>query len=266
MPESPKERPFLKWLIQIASVIGAAALAALLARWGIPVPPLPPITVEPPPIILPTPPTPPNPPAPETKPDPFNAIAKLSFPGVGCSATVIGPRRPDGRWWVLTASHCCKGPGQHGTIRFRSGKTVGVVVQHLDRTPDYAWMLTETNGDDLPYTTLAPETPPVGSPIWHAGYGVDVPGNVEKGSILQLPDNNGQIRMRLSVSSGDSGGGICLDSDGRVVSCVCCTSGIGRLSDVWGTSVEAARKGQIEESAIWEWTPSPVPIRTGPKK
>ncbi len=54
----------------------------------------------------------PAPPKPDPKPpgdgklDPVAALGRIRFGNAGCTATVIGPRRPDGKWDVLTAAEC----------------------------------------------------------------------------------------------------------------------------------------------------------------
>lgn len=254
-------------LFHLLSMFAAVALSVLGARFGVPIPPpvIAPGTIPPPNVIVQPPPVPMNPtapePAPRPKSDPEKAICRLSFPGVGCTATVIGPRRVDGRWWVLTASHCVKSVGQHGTIRLKDGRTTGVIVASLDRRSDCCWMTTETNAEDYPFALVADAAPKPGTKIWHMGYGVDVPGNREDGSVLDGPDQNGQLRMRISVSSGDSGGGIVCDSSGRVVSCVCCTTARGRVADVWGASPEAIARTLPTALAKDDWEPLEIPLR-----
>lgn len=251
-----------RW-IQFAAALLAAVLAAVGARYGIPIPP-PPFPApgeQPGPGQAPPPPPAPRPIPTEPPPDAPAAIARIQFGNAGCSATVIGPRRPDGRYWVLTASHCVSSVGQHGTMRLLDGRTVGIVVQSLDKTSDCCWCYTESNAEVLPYAHLARSSPAPGTRIWHAGYGVDRPGNREEGTIDAAPDSNGQLRMTLSVSSGDSGGGICLTDANEVVSCVCCTAARGQRAAVWGASVEAIRRAQPTVMVLDDWTPIPVPER-----
>lgn len=241
------------WLIAIV----AAALAALATRWGLPAPPPPPIIIEQPPDKPPLPDAPPK----EPDPDPLAAIVRISSGNVGCSATVIGPRRPDGRYWVLTAAHCVNGTGQRWTMKFRDGRSIGAVVTNFNRTADFAWMVTDANNVVLPHALMAESSPPVGTRIWHAGFGVDVPANREDGTVLATADGNGQIRMRLSVSSGDSGGGIVYDQSGRIVSTVCCTTRRGATADVWGAAPEVFRPGQRDNVDLDDWRPLEVPER-----
>lgn len=257
-----KDRPWLQALI--AGLV--AALAAVLGSQVVPPPVVPP--QPPPPIVIPPQPPPPPvepPKPPEPKPDTLNAIVRISAPGVGCSATIIGPRRVDGRWWVLTAAHCVSGNGQRWSLKFRDGRSAGATVVNFDRKSDHAWMLTESNTEMFPFALLAESSPPPGTPIWHAGFGVDRPANREDGVITDVPNGDGQIRMRLSVSSGDSGGGICVTADGRIVSCVCCTTGRGQVADVWGASVEAIRRNQVALVDVEEWRPLEIPLMPPPK-
>ena len=141
-------------LIQLLTTAATIALAVIAARFGIPIPPpqVPPIDI--PPIVLPPGTLPPGTPLPDTSPDPTNAIVRLSLRGVGCSATVIGPRRQDRRWWVMTAAHCVERTGQTGTIRFLDGRVTSVTVQSFDRTADVCWMSTDDNGRCSPTRCL----------------------------------------------------------------------------------------------------------------
>jgi hypothetical protein len=249
---------WITWLL----MVGAAFLAALGARWGIPIPPPPVITQPPDPP--PAPPAPPTPPAPT--PNALAAIVRISSGNVGCSATVIGPRRPDGRWWVLTASHCVSGTGQRWSMRFRDGRTSGFQVVNFDRRADWCWGVTDTDAADLPFALTADSTPAVGTKIWHAGYGIDVPGNREDGTITSGVLSDGKIQMRMSVSSGDSGGGIVIDSAGRIVSTVCCTSNVGGRGEVYGAAPESFNTGRRDTVSLDEWKPIPIPVREVPKE
>ena len=127
----------VNWLIAIA----AAIAAAIGARYGIEIPPPPPVVIPDQPTRPPAPDTPPT----EPTPDPLGAIVRISSGNVGCSATVIGPRRPDGRYWVLSAAHCVNGAGQRWTMRFRDGRQTGAVVVNFNRAADWAWLVTDAN-------------------------------------------------------------------------------------------------------------------------
>lgn len=214
----------------------------------------------------PEPPPPgPNPPKPgHGKLDPPNAIGRIQFGSAGCSATVIGPRRPDGRWDVLTAAHCMGMAGQQGTMKMpASGKVVAVRVAVRDAARDIAWLETEPV-EDLEYALLADRNPPVGAPVWHQGYGVDRPRSLETGTVEAGENQSGQLRFLLSVSSGDSGGGIFESSTNRVVSTVCCTSGMARKASMWGGSVEQAIKVRpVAKTDTFDsdWRPVEIPLR-----
>jgi hypothetical protein len=221
--------------------------------------------------IEPCPPTPPPPkPKPDPKPpvdgklDPPGALGRIRFGNAGCTATVIGPRRPDGRWDVLTAAHCVSGVGARGTLMLKDGRSLTLQVVAHHPGPDVAWCITEESIADLPYARIAPANPPVGTKVWHMGFGIDQPGNREDGEVAAAEDNNGQLRMILSVSSGDSGGGIFRADTNELVSVVCCTSGMARKVSMWGAATTIIRRTrpQTTEDA---WLPLPIPVRPWPR-
>lgn len=230
------------------------------------------------------PPMPPNPnPNPKPNPpnpgggtlDPSNAIGRIQFGNAGCSATVIAPRLPDGRWRVLTAAHCIGGQGQKGTMRMpKSGKTYGVTVHKYDRECDLCWLITDSSIDDIEYANLSPGNPPVGTAVWHQGYGFHLPRNREDGVVTGGENSSGQLRFTLNVSSGDSGGGIFRADTNEVISAVCCTAGIAVKTSMWGGSTAQARRlmptsagEDTSENSVTEqtdWKPLPLPIRSDP--
>lgn len=207
----------------------------------------------------------PNPPDGHGRLDPLNALGRIRFGSAGCTATVIGPRRPDGRWDVLTAAHCMRGVGEKGTITLRgTTQSIPITIVSHHKTPDVAWAVTDGPHDDLPYAMLATSNPAPGTPIWHAGYGVDTPGNREDGVVAAEENRDGQIRMTLSVSSGDSGGGIFRADTNEVISTVCCTSGMARKVSMWGGSTQQCnrhRPARVSEVEPNGWSPLPIPIR-----
>jgi hypothetical protein len=223
------------------------------------------VTIE---SCAPVPPTPPKPdPKPDPKPgdgklDPVNALGRIRFGSAGCTATVIGPHRPDGRWDVLTAAHCVSGVGARGTMTLKDGRSFGLRVVAHHRTPDVAWCVTEDEIANLPYAMIAAKNPEPGTAVWHMGYGVDKPGNREDGVIAEGENAQGQLRMILSVSSGDSGGGIFRADTNELVSVVCCTSGMGRKVSMWGCSAEVAQRTRPRATDDEEgWLPVPIPLR-----
>ncbi len=193
--------------------------------------------------LAPTPPPTAPPPTvpPGKKADPLAATGRIRFGSAGCTATIIGPRRADGRWDVLTASHCVGGVNTRGTITLKDGRVLGIKTVGFYATPDLAWCVTDDVIEDLPYAMIAVKNPEKGTAIWHQGYGVDKPGNLEEGTVDASADSNGQLEMTLSVSSGDSGSGIFRKDTGELVAVVCCTSGRGSRTRMWGGCAEAAQ-------------------------
>jgi hypothetical protein len=75
----------------------------------------------------------------------------------------------------------------------------------------------------------------------HCGYGVHIPGNREDGYVVARENADLQVRYRLSVSQGDSGGGIIATATGELLSPVCCTTRLNGVGDVWGASPRVIR-------------------------
>ncbi len=225
----------------------------------------------PPVVTPPTPKDPPvTPPAPKPKPDPVNALGRIQFGNAGCTATVVWPRRSDGRWDLLTAEHCVDAVpiGARGQMQLRnSNSRIGVVLVSRESKSDIAWLVTDSADlADLPFAILADKTPAPGTKIWHAGYGVHIPGNREDGEILQLPNSDNQVQYALSVSSGDSGGGIFNNETGELLSPVCCTTQKNVKARVWGGSPERATqlrpKPRAETDDVDNWfRPTAIPER-----
>ena len=194
----------------------------------------------------------------EAKPDPVNALARISTSKGGCTACVVGPRRADGRWDVLTASHCVLGVGDRATMRMKDGRVLGIRVVVHQRGPDLAWCVTEDVVESLPFANLAAVQPSAGVRVWHMGYGVDKPGNREDGVVNGV--SGAQLRFTLSVSPGDSGGGILNSETGELVSTVCCTEGFARRVTMYGAStnaIRAARPGAVNLAELPEVAPEP---------
>lgn len=222
-----------------------------------PAPPPAPPGKEPPPGALP----------PNKLADPAGALVRLRAGSSGCTATVIGPRRPDGKWDVLCAAHCFGGTSKAAQIQLKTGRILGVTLTTIDRRADIAWLVTNESVEALPYALLAPAAPPPGTKIWHAGYGVHVPGNREEGTVSGPINADGQLPMRLSVSSGDSGGGIFRVDTGELVANVCCTRSRSAFADVWGGSSPNAIKlrpvAAPDPSFLsddFKWAPKSIPI------
>lgn len=177
--------------------------------------------------------------------DPPAALARIQFGNSGCTATVIGPRRADGRWDILTASHCMPGVGSKGSMKLKDGRSFNVRVVVHEKRPDLAWMITEdATVEDMPFANLSATNPAAGVKVWHAGYGVDVPGNREDGEVRTSENSDGQTQFFLSVSPGDSGGGVLRSDTNEVVSTVCCTAALARKADMFGASIASIRKAR----------------------
>lgn len=217
-----------------------------------------------------------EPPPPGQPADPVAATVRLRFGNSGCTATVVGPRRPDGKWDVLTAAHCTGGVGSRGTITLKNGQSLAVTVTVRNTTADLAWMVTDQVIEQLPFANLATTNPAPGTALWHQGYGIDVPGNRETGTVTRGPDQNGQLQMHLSVSPGDSGSGIFRQDTGELIAVTCCTSGLARRAAMWGGASTvainlrprvAAQTSPVVPSRLHpildltETVPVPIPVR-----
>lgn len=194
---------------------------------------------QPPPNPLPPVKPPPEDSAPEGAATVQKAIGKIRFGTSGCTATVIHPRRPDGRWDVLTAAHCLPAGAAKGTMTLRDGRSFAVSVASRHVTPDLAWLVAETK-DALPSARLAQKDPAPGTKVFHWGFGTDQPGNQEHGTLQQARNGQGQLQFWLSVSPGDSGGSIIDAQTGEVLASVCCTAGLARPAQMWGGSAALA--------------------------
>lgn len=242
-----------KWV----TTIGAIVAAILAGMGGLSTTPRP---LQTPPANPTSPSSPPK--QEEPKPQTLQAIGQIQFGSAGCTATIIGPRRPDGRWNVLTAAHCVRGQASAGKMKLKDGTVLVVDVVTVKPTPDLCWLVTRDNIPNLPFALLAEKNPEPGTKIWHAGYGIHIPGNREDGVVIESQNSGGQTRFTLSVSSGDSGGGIAIDSTGKIVSCVCCTDTLSGRGNVWGASVESIRNAlTFQTQHEFQWTPLDIPIR-----
>lgn len=195
-----------------------------------------------------TPSQPPAQPGATSKIDPLKALGLIRFstnnpkrPGEAamCTATVMHPQLPDGRWEILTAAHCVAGEGQRGTLATRdnvgldekgrpqvydSSSMLAVTVASMDKTCDLAWLVTDQPVADLYCAKLASANPSPGVRVWHSGWGIHKPGNREDGIVKQSEGAKGQtVFTGINVSQGDSGGGIIRTDTGEVLSAVCCT-------------------------------------------
>lgn len=202
------------------------------------------------------PPAPPAPP-PSRAADPTSAIGKVQMGNGYCSGTVVTDLDDSGRQFVLSAAHCFSSVGEGCEFRSRGGRVVAGRVVGIDKRSDAAIVLIRPGREPLPWVPLAAKIPVVGSPVYHAGYGFDSPQNREDGTVSGGLTSDGKLQYRLSVSNGDSGGGIIASSSGEVLSPVCCTTRIAGTGDVFGASplrclemLTAARTEQTADRPI----------------
>ena len=241
---------FIAILAAVITLLGGTT--ATQVRGGGCYSPPPPVIVPPPPPTVPAPPAtkpdpePAPPPKPEPTKEPIRAVVRVIMSGGYCSGTIVGAPRKDGTVTIVTAAHCLRAVGErvtlhtlHDTGNTRSFAATAIAI---DRTADAAILVSESPQPGLPWLPLATETPEVNTAIWHAGFGQDQPGNVEKGRVLAKPNRDGQTQYWLSVSPGDSGGGIMLDSQGRLLSPVCCTTNLAAPGNVWGAAPEVLQR------------------------
>jgi len=195
--------------------------------------------------IIPDPPTPVKPPQ---KADAPAAIGRLSMGNVGCTGTIIGPVKDDDKEIsILTAAHCLK-VGVTGTMLLKDGRKIAFKCVSRNEKADCAWLTAPRPGGYVPFALLAQELPEKGSPVWHQGYGIDQPGNIEKGTFQGVTSDGAQCQFSISVSSGDSGGAIVLTEDGKVISPVCCTTRLSGPGTVYGSTpqnADAIRPGRV---------------------
>lgn len=171
-----------------------------------------------------------------------DAIGKIQFGKYGCTATVIGPvGDADETLEILTAAHCVK-VGEHGQMKLRDGRQFAVQCVSRDAASDAAWLVAKRPAGEIPCLYLAASTPAFGSGVWHAGFGIDKPGNREAGSLKGVTSDGRKCWYRLSVSSGDSGGAIVLTDDDMVLSPVCCSNNRGGMGDVFGATPAACQR------------------------
>lgn len=189
-----------------------------------------------------TPPEPPPPPGPPPgSADPLNARLRLRHGSAGCTGTVLGPRSDPRNVWALTAAHCVPGVGGRGEATTTQGQSFPTEVAASDSRADLALLHLQGAQPGLTYADVAAANPSPGTRVWHAGYGVDVPGDRVDGTVRTPENRSGQTVFDLAASSGDSGSGIYRSDTGEIVSVVCCVSGFPARS-LWGGSVRSIQR------------------------
>lgn len=234
------------------TAILAAILGILGMRFGFP-----------PPAII----APPTPPSEHVQPeseapskDLAACIVRVAMANGYCSATIIGPRHPDGTYRLLSAAHCAAKVGERVRLILRDGRSFQGEYIAIDRVSDCSIIRSDRVEGYLPFAELADSDPSPGGKVWHSGYGVDNPGNRENGTLTGTTNGAGQLSFRLSVSPGDSGGGIIADETGKVLSPVCCTTRLAEVGTVYGAAPSRCRKLLASEANLDGLAPIQMPI------
>jgi hypothetical protein len=156
-----------------------------------------------------------------------------------CTGTLLSGVDADGSRLVLSASHC----GSGSTFRVSIGDTVysGRVVARSEISD---LVLLQVSGE-IPRAGVGVWDGELsrGESVWHAGYGRDVPGNVEEGiyaGVVNLAGDRVMSKFTMSASPGDSGSGIFSTSQNKIVSVVCCVNRFP-ATVTYGGSVAAIR-------------------------
>jgi hypothetical protein len=190
------------------------------------------------------------------------AIVRIQFGNAGCTAAILAEHAASSRRLLLTAHHCIAGQPRDGIAFMSDGSKVKLRVVVTDAEADLAVLQTIDPYPKWFGLKLHTGGQLVGDAVWHAGYGVDKPESVEKGTLAVNAGTDGKIQFNLSVSSGDSGGPIIHDKTGTILAAVCCTTAPGKFASVWGGGWQRARalvdKAKGVDSAS-EWTPLPMP-------
>lgn len=237
-------------LVMIGAIIAAITGTTAVSMQGCRKPDVPPSTssIDPPSNVSP-------------KGEPWAAIGKIQIGTFGCSATVILPRLINGEYDVVAAAHCVPADVRVGVMRLSSGKEFGVRVTAIDHKSDCVWLRTVGDPGPLPGAYLAEAVPKSGEMVWHGGFGEHLPRNLEEGTVTEPLNAKGQTEFLISVSSGDSGGGIVCDKTGKILATVCCTTQRNAKARVWGCSVNSMveLRPKILVSGL-EWNPIEVPM------
>lgn len=194
------------------------------------------------------------------KGDPLGAMIKVRHGNAFCSGVHLGDVMKSGHSYYLTAAHCTGGLGSSVEVEMSDKKRITCRVVSRDTKSDIS-ICRYPATVDYPFAIVAKHLPEVGDKVWHKGFGVDRPGNLEKGEVTRANDERQQTTFRLSVSNGDSGSPIYLEASGEIVGVVCCTSGSrmygGNGPAVWSNLASANVQG---DELI---DPLPLPIRDG---
>lgn len=161
----------------------------------------------------------PEKPQPPSSYEPKRAAVHFRSGSAGCSGTFLAIGNPR-KYFLLTAAHCISGLGVKCEIEFEGRKLTGKVVAR-QASVDIALVTVEYDGPPLPVARIASSPPAVGDRLWHKGYGVDKPGNVEHGKVVTVGDADDPCWYTTRLSSGDSGSGQFREDTGELVALGC---------------------------------------------
>lgn len=178
------------------------------------------------------------------------------------TATVIRPKRPDGKWNVLTAAHVVRG---HSAATLHLGdKKVALRVVSIDQGADVAWLVTDAAHDWLPSAELGPAPRP-GDRVWHVGLGTK---KRCEGTVARDTNDLGSLFAVMQGTFGDSGAAI-FDESGRVVGVLTGSpnhdapagvkkiigAGLSRIRDLLKRPVERLRRHDEPhpDGGGWRW-------------
>lgn len=194
------------------------------------------------------------------------AIVLTRFGNAQCTGSFISPRNKDGSYHILTAFHC---DPRGGVVKVRMSNQTVIDAMSVAGDPraDIRWLrTTSTKLENVTTATLAKTIPPRGTQVWHRSWGVDRPGNLEKGAVSQPPNQRGQIEYIISVSPGDSGGPFFDAKTGEVYGPACCTTNLSARGRVWCGSPQiawhlrpgfASRETALAVASAWSDAPHP---------
>lgn len=132
------------------------------------------------------------------------------YGGGNCSMTIVGPRASDGYYYALFSRHCCPNDYRGYTVTVAHLKDHPVRIYARWFSADIS-MIQIKSEKDLPYVMVAERSPKVGDKVWHKGNGVDKPGNIETGTVVNPGSANRKMDHSVYLSPGDSGSGLFAD-------------------------------------------------------
>lgn len=184
----------------------------------------------PPPQFHPAPPTTPSPPPPENETHARTraaTVAVLQAHASGTGTNIDDPDDPN-RDYVVTANHVVDRTNEPVTITDAEGRKSRGRVIARDKDADLALIQVEPPRPNRTVATIAAAPKPIGTAIYHHAHGMHRPQNLETGTVRTTYRTDGQDTFTLSVSAGDSGGGIFDAETGELVAVIAATTAKNR--------------------------------------